>query len=159
MELLAWQEPAATLYSPEGVFGIANNVVLPGWLLLVFLPRWWVTRWVVHAGVLPFLLSIVYLGIVGPAIAQGGMDFRAFGSLAGVMGLFQNPWVVVAGWVHYLAFDLWTGAWQVRDSAKVGIHHLLVIPCLLLTFMLGPVGLGAYLLIRWIGVQRFENEA
>ncbi len=55
--------------------------------------------------------------------------------------LFENPYLLLAGWVHFLAFDLLVGAWEVRDARRVGITHLLVVPCLLLTFMAGPVGL------------------
>lgn len=72
--------------------------------------------------------------------ADGG-----FGSLAGVMKLFTNPWAVLAGWVHYLAFDLFVGAWEVRDAEQHGVSHLLVVPCLFFTFMLGPIGLLMYM--------------
>jgi hypothetical protein len=61
---------------------------------------------------------------------------------------FENHWLLLAGWVHYLAFDLFIGAWQVRDSKALGISHLLVLPCLVLTFLFGPVGLLLYFLIR-----------
>ena len=52
------------------------------------------------------------------------------------------------GWIHYLAFDLFIGSWEVRDSQRHDIHHLLVVPCLILTFWAGPAGLLVYLLIR-----------
>jgi ABA DEFICIENT 4-like len=71
-----------------------------------------------------------------------------FQTLAGVGALFDNRWLLLAGWVHYLAFDLFIGAWQVRDARVYGISHLLVIPCLILTFLFGPVGLLLYFLIR-----------
>lgn len=144
--------------TPDQAFKIASQLVLPGWLLLVFLPRWIGTRWLVHAGILPVLLGIGYLAIVGPTIAQGNLKFSEFGSFAGVKGLFQNDWVIVAGWIHYLAFDLWTGAWEVRDSSRIGLTHLLVIPCLFLTFMLGPVGLLLYFLLRWSIKRHFAVE-
>lgn len=147
--------PAATGLTPELVFTIASNLVLPGWILLVLFPRWKVTDWIVHAGLIPVVLGVFYLSIVGPVMAQGGLNFSDFGSLAGVMKLFTTPWVVVAGWIHYLAFDLWTGAWEVRDSKQVGLSHLFVVPCLFLTFMLGPVGLLTYFLFRWTIARRF----
>lgn len=57
-------------------------------------------------------------------------------------------WLLLAGWVHYLAFDLFIGSWEVRDAQRHGLSHLLVVPCLALTFLFGPVGLLLYLGLR-----------
>jgi hypothetical protein len=65
-----------------------------------------------------------------------------------VRTLFENPWGLLAGWTHYLAFDLFIGGWEVRDAQRRGIPHLLVVPALVLTFLLGPGGLLLYLAIR-----------
>ena len=62
--------------------------------------------------------------------------------------LFRNPWALLAGWTHYLAFDLFIGAWEVRDAQQRGVPHLLVVPALVLTFLLGPSGLLLYLTMR-----------
>jgi hypothetical protein len=62
--------------------------------------------------------------------------------------LFRSPYALLAGWIHYLAFDLFTGAWEARDAAQAGISRWLVAPCLLLTFLFGPAGLALYLLLR-----------
>lgn len=56
-----------------------------------------------------------------------------------------------AGWTHYLAFDLFIGGWEVRDARQRGIPHLLVVPVLVLTFLVGPAGLLLYLAIRLVG--------
>jgi len=63
--------------------------------------------------------------------------------------LFANRWVLLAGWIHYLCFDLFIGSWQVRDAAARGISHWLVVPCLFFTFMFGPVGLLLYFVLRF----------
>ncbi len=62
--------------------------------------------------------------------------------------LFGNPWLLLAGWIHYLAFDLLIGSWEVRDARDRGIPHLLLVPCLMLTFLFGPAGWLAYLGVR-----------
>jgi hypothetical protein len=80
--------------------------------------------------------------------AEGG-----FGSLEDINRLFQNPNLLLAAWFHYLAFDLFVGSWEVRDSQKLGISHWLVLPCLFLTFLLGPLGLLIYLCFR-AGLKR-----
>ena len=131
--------------SPEQLFSLCGALVLPGWLLLVFLPRWrWSARLVCPV-VIPLLLAAVYLWLVATTF---GRTPGGFGSLAEVAQLFQNPWVLLAGWIHYLAFDLFVGAWEVRDAQRTGLHHLLVVPCLVLTFLFGPVGLLLYFALR-----------
>jgi hypothetical protein len=120
-------------------------IVLPGWLLLVFLPRWKWTARLVCPVLIPLLLAAVYLWLVATTL---GRTPGGFGSLAEVSQLFQNQWVLLAGWIHYLAFDLFVGSWEVRDAQRNGVHHLLVVPCLALTFLLGPVGLLLYFALR-----------
>ncbi len=131
--------------TPESLFGLASQIVLPGWLLLVVLPRWkWTARFIC-AVLIPALLGLLYVYII---LAHWGSSEGGFGSLEQVSDLFQNPWLLLAGWVHFLSFDLFIGAWEVRDAQREGIHHLLVVPCLFLTLMFGPIGLLLYLGIR-----------
>jgi len=129
----------------ESLFSLCNLSVLPVWLLLIVLPRWRVTHLVVASCAIPLLLAVVYLVLIAGNLrgAEGG-----FGSLAGVASLFESRPILLAGWVHYLAFDLFIGGWEVRDAQRRSIPHFLVIPCLILTFMLGPVGLLLYFVIR-----------
>ncbi len=79
-----------------------------------------------------------------------------FSSLQAVFSLFTVPGNVMMGWTHYLAFDLFIGSWEVEDSAARGIPHWLVIPCLALTFLFGPIGLLLYFLLR-AGWGRFAT--
>lgn len=94
------------------------------------------------------LLGIAYIVAFthGYPFPEGG----GFGSLSELLVLFSSPWMVVAGWIHYLAFDLFIGAWEVRDAQRHRINHLFIVPCLILTFLAGPVGLLLYFLIRGI---------
>ena len=135
---------------PEKLFSIFSTLVLPGWLLLVVAPRWKWTARLICAVLVPLLLALVYLYLVA---TQFGQSEGGFGSLAAVSRLFQNPYNLLAGWIHYLAFDLFVGSWEVRDAQRVGLHHLLVVPCLVLTFLLGPVGLLLYFALRF-GLKR-----
>jgi hypothetical protein len=131
--------------SPEQLFSLCGALVLPGWLLLVFLPRRrWASR-VVCPVVIPLALAAVYLWL---AATTFGRTPGGFGSLEEVSQLFQNRWALLAGWIHYLAFDLFVGSWEVRDAQRAGVRHLLVVPCLLLTFLFGPVGLLLYFGLR-----------
>jgi len=137
----------------EQLFSILNSMAVAAWLPLVFLPR---VRWstTVVPMVMPVLLAIIYLALLIVTLpwSEGG-----FSSLAGVRALFDNPWALLAGWTHYLAFDLFIGGWEVRDAQRRGIPHLLVIPALVLTFLFGPVGLLLYLAIRSFAARRDTN--
>lgn len=110
-------------------------------------PRWTWTRKLVLSGLYPLALGLVYLCII---VTTFSFDEGDFGSLAGVTRLFENPYALTAGWIHYLAFDMFIGAWEVTDSQKHNIAHWKVIPCLVLTFMFGPIGLIAYFLVRFL---------
>ena len=123
-------------------FQVANTTALVGWIALIVQPRR-VASWLRYA--VPGALALLYAWAIVTSLpdSEGG-----FGSLAEVKVLFTNDRALLAGWVHYLAFDLFIGCWAVLDAQQRRIHHLLVVPCLLLTFMLGPAGLLTYLLLR-----------
>jgi hypothetical protein len=130
--------------SAELVFATVNLVAVAGWLLLIIAPR---TRWAtLTAGtIIPLVLATVYVVVL--AINWSGSR-GGFSSLHDVAELFSNPWLLLAGWVHYLAFDLVVGSWEVRNSLEHGVPRLLVVPCLLLTFLFGPAGFLAYHVTR-----------
>jgi Domain of unknown function (DUF4281) len=129
----------------EQVFSIANLLSVLCWILLAAVPnRRWVTD-VVTGRAAPALFGVAYVAIVIAAFprAEG-----SFSTLAGVTTLFSNPWLLLAGWLHYLAFDLLIGTWEARDSVERGIPRWLLVPCLFLTLMFGPTGWLAYLIVR-----------
>ncbi len=129
----------------DQVFSICNLTAMAGWLILIFAGR---MRWaagLVTGAVIPAILAMVYATVLG---LHWGETPGGFGTLDGIASLFSNRWLLLAGWVHYLAFDLFIGSWEVRDAAKHGISHWLIIPCLALTFFFGPVGLLLYFAIR-----------
>ncbi|MEX0346120.1 MAG: ABA4-like family protein [Rhizobiaceae bacterium] len=136
------------------MFSVASTLALIGWLGLLLSPLRpdWAYRF--SGWFIPITLSIGYsaLVLVYWSGSSGGFD-----SLASVMELFTQPEIVLAGWVHYLAFDLWIGAWECRTARSEKIPFWFVIPCLALTFMFGPVGLLLFLSIRL--VFRSRNAA
>lgn len=141
--------------SPEAVFSLASTIVLPQWLLMIVAPRWFVTQWLMKSYLIPVCLAIIY----GLYLFQGGpVDFGAFGTLAGVKQLFAKggDGVMLAGWVHYLAFDLVVGTVVVRDSQEKAIPHWLIIVPLFFCFMLGPIGLLLYWLTRVVRTRTFK---
>jgi hypothetical protein len=128
----------------DGVFTACNLVAMAGWILLLTLPRQ--RRALTIAGTtIPLTLAAVYL-VLFVLHARGSSG--GFSSLAAVAQLFENRWLLLAGWVHYLAFDLFIGAWQTRDAMARRVPRLLLAPCLVMTFMLGPIGLLCYHALR-----------
>ena len=129
----------------ETIFRIANMIAMLGWILLILLPRWRGTLLVVRNGSLSLALAVTYaiLLVLFLFQAEGGFD-----SLQGVSMLFSNPYVLLAGWIHYLAFDLLIGCWEVHDAQHRGLSHLVIIPSLVCTFLIGPAGYVLYRVTR-----------
>lgn len=146
--------------TPERLFQLASTAVGPCWLLLLIAPRWrWTQRVVTFAW--PLLMALLYVWLLGAHRPPPGSGFN---SLQQVRTLFSSPYAVVAGWIHYLAFDLFIGAWEARDGLRLGISRWVLLPCQLLTFLFGPAGLALYLLIkvvlrRQLGAALHETEA
>jgi hypothetical protein len=133
-------------------FKLSNNLAMIGWILLLALPRW---KWTVKlvTGIVVTILAVLYVVFVVQALSPEEM--KSFGTLEGIMELFTDKGAVLAGWIHYLAFDLMVGVFIVTNAIRNKISHWLVIPCLLLTFMLGPTGLLIYLVIRMVKTRSY----
>jgi hypothetical protein len=136
--------------NPDHLFALANPLAMLGWALLVLAPRWRFTQALVLSGAWSLSLAVAYAVFITTHYlgAHGGEG--GFGSLAQVAALFQDPWALLAGWVHYLCFDLFVGAWEVRDAQQRGLPHGAVVPALVLTFLFGPVGLLVYFGVRGV---------
>lgn len=129
---------------------------MPAWALLILAPRSTITDRLVHSAAWPVTLGLFYLiamglsmfaGVTGNVAFEGAISFT---TIEGVRNIFGSDMGVFVGWSHYLVFDLFVGMWEARDARRCGFSHLLLIPCLLLTYMLGPVGLLLYLCLRFI---------
>jgi hypothetical protein len=135
------------LLDPDLVFKLANGTALLAWIALVCSPSrvaWAPAVWRVTGRWLPLALAVVYLAMLATHWrGQGG-----FGSIAEVRALFDVPGALVAGWVHYLAFDLFVGSWIAERAGAAHMPHALLVPILLMTFMFGPLGLLAFALLK-----------
>ena len=131
--------------TPEQLFSAANTVALLGWLVLIAGWRWKPAATLVSAVIVPLMFAILYSYLALAHFAESGGGFSTFPA---VQRLFSNPWALLAGWIHYLAFDLFIGCWEARDAQQNGIPFLLTLPCLILTFLFGPAGLLLYFLVR-----------
>ena len=132
--------------TPDQLFGYAGQAAMIGWVILIFLPRRWDWLTAIPRLIIPLGLSLLYAGLAMAYFftVEGG----GYGSLEEVAALLGNEHMLLAGWVHYLAFDLFIGGWIAVEADKVGINRVIQAPILIATFMFGPVGLAIFLLMR-----------
>ena len=123
--------------SPEQIFGMTGIPAILGWVILILGPRRFALLNAVPQLVIPLGLSLLHAVLVLRYFAETG---SGFGSLAAVRQLFTSDWMLLAGWVHYLAFDLAIGACLATRMDRVGIGRLVQAPILVTTFLLGPIG-------------------
>ena len=127
------------------VFSAASSAAMLGWLVLILAPRRPVVIQALRLGLIG-ALSLTYAVLIFVYFfrVEGG----GFGSIAEVRALFVSDPVLIAGWVHYLAFDLFVGTWIAVEADKRGYNRLLQAPMLIATFMFGPIGLLLFYLTR-----------
>ena len=139
--------------SPDAVFQACSSIAMAGWLILLIISPFWSSFDKLLIGIVITLFAIVYAWLIFQVFTLE--DFEKFSSLNGVMELFTDKTAVTAGWIHYLAIDLLNGIWIKKNAQKYNIHHLIVLPCLLVTFMLAPIGLLLYLLVRLVKTKQY----
>jgi Domain of unknown function (DUF4281) len=132
--------------TPEAMFQIANPIAMLGWIALTFAPFAPRITDLIADLIIPMLMSVAYSALI---LAYWSGADGGYSSLPDVMALFTDPHIALAGWVHYLAFDLFVGAWATRKARSAGIPHLLVLPHLILIFLFGPAGFLTYYAMHW----------
>lgn len=136
------------------IFSICNKVILLGWILLIFLPNWKHTQSILLNG-----LIVLFAGIYAFMILKdiGNFNPESFSTLANVKALFQNDDAVAAGWIHYLAFDLFVGAYVVKKSRQIGLSRILYTITLPFTFMFGPMGYLLFVIFKTIKTKSLNE--
>ncbi|MCG6140414.1 ABA4-like family protein [Leptospira mtsangambouensis] len=141
--------------NPSIIFKIANGITLLSWFILILSPNQTKVIRLLRVFVSGLVLGGVYIFsiLIGSGEAEGN-----FSSLESVRSLFANDYFLLAGWIHYLAFDLFLGTWEVEDGLKVGINRWVLVPVLALTFYFGPAGFVLYLILRTISRLFIKNK-
>jgi len=130
------------------LFKIFNFGVLIPWAMMILLPKWKGTQWMIKTKLPVLVIAASYLFLVlwDALVTQGGaIDFT---SMESIKQAFTRDEVMLVGWIHYLAFDMFVGMWELTDAQRLKIPHLLLVPCLGLTLMFGPIGFVLYWLVR-----------
>ena len=139
--------PTLAALRPDLVFSLASSLALVGWIALAVSPegaRWTRLARLFAGRIVPLVLAVFYVLL----FAANGMGDGGYASIAAVQRLFAVPALLTAGWLHYLAFDLFVGAWIAERAGALSLPHWLVLPLLALTFMFGPAGFLAFELLR-----------
>lgn len=147
------------MLDPNAAFSIASTLALVAWIALVaalFVAALRRPVWLATGIAIPVLLAVAYIVLLveGFGTSEGG----GFASIAEVRALFASDAGLAAGWLHYLAFDLFVGTWISRDGLARRIPALLLVPCLALTFLAGPAGLLLFFVLR-LAFRRSQAEA
>lgn len=145
---------------PDFAFSTAGGLALTGWAALAagaFLARARAGALLYAGLVLPLVLGVGY----GVMIWSGRAAFETggYGSIEAVRALFADDSALAAGWIHYLAFDLFVGAFILRDGAARGLGGLLLVPSFVATFLFGPLGFVLHVAVRTLAAGRAVMEA
>jgi hypothetical protein len=129
------------------LFDLTFLLAVPFWALMIVLPKWSWTERIVKSPLIVLPIVAIYAALIAPDFAHVWSSVSN-PTLDGVAELLGSPAGAAAGWAHMIAFDLFVGRWSYLDSRARGVPALLMAPILLLTIMLGPLGLAAYLAVR-----------
>lgn len=146
----------------ERWFVVLNLAVLPFWLAMIVVPGWRGTRRLMSSrwGLLgPGAAALAYVAMVLPRL-PAILPAVARPELPAVAALLGTPAGATIGWAHFLAFDLLVGRWIYLDARQRQLPGWVLPPILLLTLLLGPLGLLAYgglLVARRIPTGSFDR--
>lgn len=140
--------------TPDQVFSLVNLTAFLSWVYLIAGARWTPRVFTVMRYAVPSLLAIIYVTCL---ILSEPNEEAGYQSLTEVTAIFTQPWTIVGAWIHYLAFDFFVGCWILSKAKAENIGHGWIIIPLILTFMLGPVGLFLFLIL--LGFRKRKNKS
>ena len=142
--------------TPTQIFSFSNTFILLGWLLLLLLPNWKFTRTIILKGVILIIVLLYGFLILGDI---GNFNSDSFSTLENVKDLFKSDTAVAAGWLHYLAFDLFVGSYIVEQCKKLNISRIVYTLILPFAFMFGPIGYFIFIVVKTVKTKTMvEND-
>ena len=138
-------------FTIEILYFWVNLGVLPFWLILIFFPSSNLSRFFVTSILPIFLLSGTYIFVIYKSYISSYdflSNFELYLSISNLSDLFSNNLFLMLFWIHFVSINLFVGGWVVKDSQKFNINKILVAFPLIITYLIGPLGLFIYWLIR-----------
>ncbi|MCI0643269.1 MAG: DUF4281 domain-containing protein [Chloroflexi bacterium] len=141
----------------ELLFSLLNLLVLPFWLLMIFLPRWRWTQRLMNSLWVAAPTAVLYTILIAPRLVELLLSL-ANPSLASMAELLGEPTGATIAWAHFLTFDLFVGRWAYLDGRQHNFSAWLMGPVLFFILMVGPIGYLLYLVVRTIALRRQSNS-
>ncbi len=152
-------EQIFTYFTIETLYMWINLGVLPFWLTLIFFPQSYLSRFFVTS-IFPFIiLSGVYIFILYKSFLIGydfDRNFNLYLGLNELSRLFEDSLYLMIFWTHFIAINLFVGGWIVKDSQKFSINKILLAIPLIITYLIGPLGIFIYWIIRIFYAKRIN---
>ena len=152
-------EQIYTFFTVEMIYLWLNLGILPFWLVLIIFPQSQISK-VFITSVFPiFILSLIYIYLLYTIYLSGYdflQNFKLYLSLGDISNLFENQSFLILFWIHFLAINLFCGGWIVKDSQLFGMNKLLVSLPLIIIYLIGPIGLIIYWVIRIFYAKRIS---
>tara|TARA_B100000787_G_C16162269_1_gene282019 strand:+ start:31 stop:504 length:474 start_codon:yes stop_codon:yes gene_type:complete len=152
-------EQIYTFFTMEMLYLWLNLGILPFWFILIVFPRSQISRFFITSIFPLFILSSAYLYLLYIVYLDGYdflQNFQLYLNLSELTTLFESKSFLILFWVHFLAINLFCGGWIVKDSQLFGMNKLLVSLPLIITYLIGPVGLTVYWIIRIFYAKRIS---
>ena len=128
-----------------------NLGVLPFWLILIFFPQSHLCRYLVTSIFPIFVLAGAYIFVLYKTYLNSydfNSNFNLYFGINNLSDLFSDKSFLMMFWIHFISINLFTGGWIVKDSQKYSINKFILILPLIITYLIGPLGLFIYWLIR-----------
>ena len=152
-------EQIYTYFTIETLYMWINLGVLPFWFILIVFPQSHLSRIFVTSIFPFFMLSGVYIFILYKSFLIGydfDGNFSLYLGLSELSRLFEDHLYIMIFWTHFIAINLFIGGWIVKDSQKFSINKVLMAVPLIVTYLIGPLGLFLYWIIRIFYAKRIS---
>ena len=152
-------EQIYTYFSIETLYMWINLGVLPFWFILIVFPQSHLSRIFVTSIFPFFILSGVYIFVLYKSYLIGydfDGNFSLYLGLSELSRLFEDHLYIMIFWTHFIAINLFIGGWIVKDSQKFSINKVLMTVPLIVTYLIGPIGLFLYWIIRIFYAKRIS---
>ena len=152
-------EQIYTYFTIETLYMLVNLGVLPFWFILIIFPQSHLSRIFVTSIFPFFILSGVYIFVLYKSYLTGydfDSNFTLYLGLNELSRLFEDHLYIMIFWTHFIAINLFIGGWIVKDSQKFSINKVLMTVPLIVTYLIGPIGLFLYWLIRIFYAKRIS---
>ena len=141
----------------ENIYLWANFGILPFWIMLIFIPNWRITKILINSIIIPLILGITYIYIIYQMMIIDEISFSIFNLYLGLDALysvFSIEGILLIFWIHFITINIFIGCWISKDGLKYSLPQILIAISLIITYLMGPLGLIFYWIIRIFSAKK-----